>query len=166
MPKETHFNGQRDLYACQKRPTSKTIVCGYRYSLLSMSKVICIHSKKSLRIIHSYAAKGWLRLVGSMKLQVSFAEYSLFCRALLQKRPIVQSILLTEATPYYYEKRDVCVCMRKEIRFNGKRDVYSCQKKLTSNTMGKETYVREKRDLCAWGKRPMCVRKETYFHET
>jgi len=29
----------------------------------------------------------WLRLVGSSKLQVSFAEYSLFNRALLQKRP-------------------------------------------------------------------------------
>jgi len=30
---------------------------------------------------------GWLRLVGSLKLQVSFAEYHLFYRALLQKRP-------------------------------------------------------------------------------
>jgi len=30
---------------------------------------------------------GWPRLVGSLKLQVSFAEYILFCRALLQKRP-------------------------------------------------------------------------------
>ena len=29
---------------------------------------------------------GWLRLVGSLKLQVSFAEYSLFYGALLQKR--------------------------------------------------------------------------------
>jgi len=28
---------------------------------------------------------GWLRLVGSLKLQVSFAEYILFYRALLQK---------------------------------------------------------------------------------
>ena len=28
---------------------------------------------------------GWLRLVGSLKLQVSFKEYSLFYRALLQK---------------------------------------------------------------------------------
>jgi len=44
-------------------------------------------------------AMGWLRLVGSIKLQVSFAEYSLFYRALLQKRPIILSILLTEATP-------------------------------------------------------------------
>jgi len=34
------------------------------------------------------------------KLLVSFAEYCLFCRALLQKRPIILSILRTEATPY------------------------------------------------------------------
>jgi len=43
---------------------------------------------------------GWLRLVGSLELQVSFAEYSLFYRALLQKRPIILRNLLVEATPY------------------------------------------------------------------
>jgi hypothetical protein len=42
---------------------------------------------------------GWLRSVGSIKLKVSFAEYRLFNRALLQKRPTILSILLTEATP-------------------------------------------------------------------
>jgi len=31
---------------------------------------------------------GWLRLVGSTKLQVSFAEYRLFYRALLCKRDL------------------------------------------------------------------------------
>ena len=31
------------------------------------------------------ACIGWLQLEGSFKLQVSFAAYSLFCRALLQK---------------------------------------------------------------------------------
>jgi len=35
-----------------------------------------------------------------LKLQVSFAEYRLFYRALLQKRPIILRSLLTEATPY------------------------------------------------------------------
>ena len=43
---------------------------------------------------------GWLRSAGSIKLQVSFAEYRPFDRALLQKRPIILLILLTEATPY------------------------------------------------------------------
>jgi len=42
---------------------------------------------------------GWLRLVGSLKLQVSFAEYPLFYRALLQKRPIISRSLLIVATP-------------------------------------------------------------------
>jgi len=45
-------------------------------------------------------AMGWLRLVGSVQLQVSFAEYSLFYRALLQKRPIILRSLLIVATPY------------------------------------------------------------------
>jgi len=37
---------------------------------------------------------------GSLKLQVSFAGYSLFCRALLQKRPIILRSLRIVATPY------------------------------------------------------------------
>jgi len=43
---------------------------------------------------------GWLRFVGSLKLQVSLAEYRLFYRALLQKRPIILRSLLIVATPY------------------------------------------------------------------
>ena len=41
-----------------------------------------------------------LQLVWSIQLLVSFAEYRLLCRALLQKKPVILSILLTEATPY------------------------------------------------------------------
>ena len=41
-----------------------------------------------------------LRLVGSLKLWVSFAEYSLFYRALLQKRPLISRSLLIIATLY------------------------------------------------------------------
>jgi len=44
-------------------------------------------------------AMGWLLSVGSLKLYVSFAEYRLFYRALLQKRSIILLILLTKATP-------------------------------------------------------------------
>jgi len=43
---------------------------------------------------------GWLRLVGSLKLLVSFAEYRLFYRALLQKRPVILRSLHIVATPY------------------------------------------------------------------
>ena len=54
---------------------------------------------------------GWLRSVGSVKLQVSFTEYCLFYRALLQKRPIILLILLTEATPYSGYIWSMYVCM-------------------------------------------------------
>jgi len=43
---------------------------------------------------------GWLRSVGPIKLYISFAGHHLFYRALLQKRPIILSILKTVATPY------------------------------------------------------------------
>ena len=49
---------------------------------------------------------GWLRLVGSFKLQVSFAEYSLVYRALLQKRLMILRSLLVVATPYVVYPRD------------------------------------------------------------
>ena len=43
---------------------------------------------------------GWLRLVGCLKIYVSLQNIGLFCRSLLQKRPIFLSILLIVATPY------------------------------------------------------------------
>ena len=51
---------------------------------------------------------GWFRLVVSSKLQVSFAAYRLFYRALLQKRPKILRSLLVEAPPYTDRVR-VCV---------------------------------------------------------
>ena len=48
---------------------------------------------------------GWLRLVGSLKVQVSFAEYRLFYRALLQKRPTFLGSLLIVATSYHNNER-------------------------------------------------------------
>jgi len=45
---------------------------------------------------------GWLRLVGSLNWYVSFAEYSLFYRALLQKRPIILRSLLIVATHSHF----------------------------------------------------------------
>jgi len=43
---------------------------------------------------------GWLRWVGSIKLQFSFAKEPYKRDYILQKRPIIFSILLTVATPY------------------------------------------------------------------
>jgi len=45
---------------------------------------------------------GWLQLVGSIKLLVSFAKETYKRDDILQKRPIILSILLTVATPYMY----------------------------------------------------------------
>ena len=45
---------------------------------------------------------GWLGLVGSIKLWVSFAKEPYKRDAILQKRPIILSILMTVATPYHY----------------------------------------------------------------
>jgi len=42
----------------------------------------------------------WLRLVASIILYICFAGSSLFYRSLLQKRPVILSILQTEATPH------------------------------------------------------------------
>jgi len=53
-----------------------------------------------MRHITHEEGMGWLRLVGSLKLDLSFAEHSLFYRALLQKRPIILRSLLIVATPY------------------------------------------------------------------
>jgi len=44
---------------------------------------------------------GWLRLVGSIELEVSFAKEPYRRDDILQKRPIILSILLTVATPWY-----------------------------------------------------------------
>ena len=50
--------------------------------------------------MHISMNMGWLRLVSSVKLQISFAEYGLFYRALLQKRRVILRSLLIVATPY------------------------------------------------------------------
>jgi len=47
----------------------------------------------------SKATMAWLRLVGSLKLYVSLENIGLFCRALLQERPIILRSLLIVATP-------------------------------------------------------------------
>ena len=58
----------------------------------------------------------WLRLVGSSKLYFFFAEYHLFHRALLQKRPVILRSLLIVATPYlerYGGMREACLRLFK-----------------------------------------------------
>ena len=58
------------------------------------------HTHTYMERIYKYTHMGWLRLVGSLKTQVSFAECRLFDRALLQKRPIMlRSLLINRRHP-------------------------------------------------------------------
>jgi len=70
-------------------------------------------------IMYIYICKhwhmGWLWSVGSIKLSVFLAEYCLFYRALLQKRPVIWSILLTKATPCHDTHTYSTVCYGKYI---------------------------------------------------
>jgi len=63
----------------------------------------CVESKREMGW-ETKGVLGWLRLVGSLKLYVSFAECSLFYTALLQKRSIISRSLLMVATPYRSRK--------------------------------------------------------------
>ena len=72
----------------------------YIYYILCVCVCVCVHDGLVLYVFeYTRAHMGCLRSVGSNKLQVSFAEHRLFNRALLQKRPIILSILLSKATP-------------------------------------------------------------------
>jgi len=54
---------------------------------------VCLHHYYRIRLL-IINPMGWIRLVGSLKLYVSFPEYSLFYRAFLRKRPIILIRLL------------------------------------------------------------------------
>jgi len=81
----------------------ETLFCGERESgVATFSRLLKIKKRliKNAYPTPSHTHTHWS--VGSIKLYVSFAEYSLFYRVLLQKRPIILSILLTKATPYMH----------------------------------------------------------------
>jgi len=63
-----------------------------------------IESCRCINKINATPYMGWLRLVGSLEWHISFAEYSLFYRALLQKRPIIWRRTLVVATPYWFRR--------------------------------------------------------------
>ena len=67
------------------------------HAYVSLISHTCVYAFLNARV---YIGMRWLQLVGSLKLQVSFAEYRLFHRALLQKRPVILRSPLIVATPY------------------------------------------------------------------
>jgi len=62
--------------------------------------VHCCHPISTPEPLLPRYTMGWLRLVESIELQVSFAKEPYKRDAILHQRPIILSILLTVATPY------------------------------------------------------------------
>jgi len=104
--------------------------------------------------LHYGNGMGWLRLVGSLKLQVSFAESCLFYRALLQRRPLILRSLLIEVTPKgwvslrsVYERAILCgetailkTLISSVLRTLSKRDAH-----IMHHVVKWATHMREKR---------------------
>jgi len=61
-----------------------------------------------------------LRLVGSLKLYVSVENIGLFCRALLQRRPVFLRSLLIVANPYHHQRRRAA-----DGEYENRHDVYT-----------------------------------------
>jgi hypothetical protein len=58
------------------------------------------YARDKVQIIETQICMGWLRLVGSLKLQVSFGKEPYKRDYILQKRPTILRSLLIVATPY------------------------------------------------------------------
>ena len=79
--------------------------CCWRWQLIVIQHLRSITSSDDCCSRCNVPPMGWLWLVESKKLYVSFAKKTYKRDAILQKRPISLSILLTVATPY------VCACL-------------------------------------------------------
>ena len=82
-----------------KRDYSAKETCNFKEPTNRSHSMSCTFRHRELMCVASMSRMRWRRLVGSLKIQVSFAEYSLFDRALLQKRPMFLGSLLLVATP-------------------------------------------------------------------
>ena len=78
--------------------------------LLNMVECVLEHILKVFYSTSPECAMGWLRLVRSIKLQVSFAKEPYKRDYILQKRPTILLILLIVATPYLCVTRPIQMC--------------------------------------------------------
>jgi len=92
-----------------------------------VDKTVCVFFAKDTHL--STRDMRWLRLVGSLKLQVSFAKEPNERDYILQKRPIILRSLLLEATPYpvSFPKEpfvvEAYVCLFKSVWLFSKREL-------------------------------------------
>ena len=104
---------------------------------------------------------GWLQLVGSIKLQVSFAKDLYKRDYILQKRPIVLRSLLIVATPYVHsleqfilEYTSNCAtgwqrplgCLKLQIIFRKRATNYRALLRKTTS-----------KDMASYGSSPSCT---------
>jgi len=112
------------IYMCVRESVCIYVVCVYMCTSC-IEEESCYSGRQREREIHAHThihAKthklrrgtsiGWLRMIGSLNLYVSFAEYCLLYRALLRQRPIILRSLLIVATTYTERQRS--------------RGIYSC----------------------------------------
>ena len=93
--------GAHDTHACCARSNDHLLwwigICHTRmpiHSHVACHMTLCLSTR-----FMSHVDIGWLRLVGSLKLQVSFAKEPYKRDDILQKRPIILRSLLIVATP-------------------------------------------------------------------
>jgi len=78
-------------------------------------------------ILHLQAAVGWVRSVGALKLQVSFAKEPDERDDILQKRPIILRSLLIVATPCPVFEADNCIFKQKSFEILvSRRSLFLC----------------------------------------
>ena len=71
--------------------------------------------RERMRERESVCVSSFAMTIGSLKLKVSFAEHSLFYRALLQKRPIILRSLLRPVAHFLGQPLYVRVCLRERV---------------------------------------------------
>ena len=107
------------LYQC-----TQIFMSTYTHIHIQIQKLKQVITKVEASIQGPYM--GWLRWVGCLKIQVSLQNTGLFCRALLQKRPIFLSILLIVATPYAGRRLFAGVSIFTCIYIHIYIHIYSC----------------------------------------
>jgi len=101
---------QKRLYSAQetynsKEPTNRShlisVCIALEWQRYLLNNLIRWFFYQIYMRVSSCIAVWWQKLVGSLNLSVSFAKYSLFNRALLQKRPIILRSLFVTRQQFY-----------------------------------------------------------------
>ena len=126
------------LYTCKYNCVYIMYIYIYMYIFVYDQHATPPHMPPGRLLSRQSTHMGWLRLVGSLKLQVSFAEYRLFYRALSQKRPIILRSLLIVATPYL-----TFICIRYRNMYRNMSVLYKCMQKRINIWDGMQIYTYE-----------------------